>query len=255
MRETWCRVLYLVSFVWRSTKRVVTHRVTEPNRSFRCDCDGSPQFLPLRIEHCLWWGLLTSSLLVTKTKSKSWVRPETTPWAFERKYGRHLLLPPTQPQPQPPPPPPAPSKNKNVHRFHSSCEELLRGNRSVVDRVITRVGLDALYGIHHGTCTQSTHLSGTCGSKLLGFHFGGKMAVRSFHFCRPCLTSWFVAKDRDLTRIDAQDTVVAGLQAALIVTAFERLLERSRVSEWPCFRLSNCPWQSYEVSFPRSVQQ
>ena len=32
-------------------------------------------------------------------------------------------------------------------------------------------------------------------------------------------------KDRDLTRIDAQDTVVAGLQAA-IVTAFEWLLER-----------------------------
>ena len=49
-------------------------------------------------------------------------------------------------------------------------------------------------------------------------------------------------KDRDLTRIDAQDTFVAGLQAALIVTSFERLLERSRVmSEWSCFRLSNCP--------------
>ena len=49
-------------------------------------------------------------------------------------------------------------------------------------------------------------------------------------------------KDRDLTRIDAQDTFVASLQAALIVAAFERLLERSRVSEWTsCFRLSNCP--------------
>ena len=51
----------------------------------------------------------------------------------------------------------------------------------MVDRVITRVGLSV---VHHGTCTQSTHLSGTCGSKLRGFHFGGKMAVRSFHFCR-----------------------------------------------------------------------
>ena len=51
----------------------------------------------------------------------------------------------------------------------------------MVDRVITRVGLRV---VHHGTCTQSTHLSGTCRSKLRGFHFGGKMAVRSFHFCR-----------------------------------------------------------------------
>ena len=51
----------------------------------------------------------------------------------------------------------------------------------MVDRVITRVGLRV---VHHGTCTQATHLSGTCRSKLRGFHFGGKMAVRSFHFCR-----------------------------------------------------------------------
>ena len=95
-----------------------------------------------------------------------------------------------------------------------------------------------LYGIHHGTCTQSTHLSGTCGSKLRGFHFGGKMAVRSFTFVDDSLLDLVIRyKDRDLTRIDAQDTVAAGLQAALIVTAFEWLLERSRVSEWPCFRL------------------
>ena len=64
-------------------------------------------------------------------------------------------------------------------------------------------------------------------------------------------------KDRDLTRIDDQDTVVAGLQAA-IVTAFEWILER--VNEWPCFRdpLFQLPRHSscsYEVSFPRSAQQ
>ena len=55
------------------------------------------------------------------------------------------------------------------------------------------------------------------------------MAVRSFHFCRrySLLDLVIRCKDRDLTRIDldAQDTVVAGLQAALIVTACERLRE------------------------------
>ena len=55
----------------------------------------------------------------------------------------------------------------------------------MVDRVITRGRpIRVVLLVHHGTCTQSTHLSGTCGSKLRGFHFGGKMAVRSFHFCR-----------------------------------------------------------------------
>ena len=53
----------------------------------------------------------------------------------------------------------------------------------MVDRVITRVGLRVVWHTSWYMYTQSTHLSGTCVSKLLGFHFGGKMAVRSFHFC------------------------------------------------------------------------
>ena len=144
---------------------------------------------------------------------------------------------------------PPPSKNKTAHRFHGSCEELLRGNRSVVDRVITRVGLRVVW--HTSWYMYAVYAPVRYLRKQTSWlSLGGKMAVHSFHFCRPCLTSWFVAKIVILTRIDAQDTVVAGLQAALTVTAFERLLERSRVSEWPCFRLSNCP-----DNHTRSVQQ
>ena len=95
-------------------------------------------------------------------------------------------------------------------------------------------------------------------ANFVAFTLAAKWRFVLFSFVDDSLLDLVIrCKDRDLTRIDAQDTVVAGLQAALIVTAFERLLERSRVSEWPFFCLSNCPENHtpYEVSFPRSVQQ
>ena len=49
--------------LWRSTCWVVKHRVRQTNWSFRCTCDGSPQCLSLRIEHCLFGGLSSSCLL------------------------------------------------------------------------------------------------------------------------------------------------------------------------------------------------
>ena len=42
-------------------------RETQCKRNpFGCDCDGSPQCLPLRIEHCLFGGLSFSMLMATK---------------------------------------------------------------------------------------------------------------------------------------------------------------------------------------------
>ena len=138
------------------------------------------------------------------------------------------------------PPPPPPCKNKTAHRFHGSCEELLRGNRSVVDRVITRVGLRVVWHTSwymYAVYAPVRYLRKQTSWLSLWRQNGGSF----FSLLSTLLDLVIRCKDRDLTRIDAQDTVVAGLQAALIVTAFERLLERARVSEWPCFRLSNCP--------------
>ena len=100
------------------------------------------------------------------------------------------------------------------------------------------VGLYALYIMVHvrslRTCPVLAEAS------FVAFTLAAKWRFVLFTFVDDSLLDLVIrCKDRDLTR-DAQDTVVAGLQAALIVTAFERL-QRSRVSEWPCFRLSNCP--------------
>ena len=91
---------------------------------------------------------------------------------------------------------------------------------------LSRVKANALYGIHHGTCTQSTHLCGACGPEQTSWLSLWRQNGGSFFSLLSTLLDLVIrCKDRDLTRIDAQDTVVAGLQAALIVTAFERLLE------------------------------
>ena len=147
----------------------------------------------------------------------------------------------TAPPPHHPPPPPAKTKPRIVSMVpvKNCCE----ANRSVVDRVITRTRV-GLRVVHHDTCTQSSHLSSACASKPASWLSLWRQNGGSFFslFVDDGLLDIVIrCKDRDLTRIDAQDTVVAGLQAALIVTAFERLLERSRVSEWSCFRLSDCP--------------
>ena len=56
-----------------TTRVVDLHTEHKPSWSFGCDCDGSPQCLPLSIEHCLFGGLSISSLIWKwKSPTKPW---------------------------------------------------------------------------------------------------------------------------------------------------------------------------------------
>ena len=142
------------------------------------------------------------------------------------------------PQSMPPPPPPAKTKPRIVSMVpvKNCCE----ATEAWVDRVITRVGLRVVWHTSwymYAVYAPVPYLRKQTSWLSLWWQNGGSF----FSLLSTLLDLVIRCEDRDLTRIDAQDTVVAGLQAALIVTAFAWLLERSRVSEWPCFRLSNCP--------------
>ena len=128
-----------------------------------------------------------------------------------------------------PPPPPAKTKPRIVSMVpvKNCCE----ATESVVDRVITRVGLRVVWHTPwymHAVYAPVRYLRKQTSWLSIWRQNDGSF----FSLLSTLLDLVICCKDRDLTRIDAQDTVVAGLQAALIVTAFERLFERSRVSGW-----------------------
>ena len=118
------------------------------------------------------------------------------------------------------PPPPAKTKPRIVSMVPvKNCCEATEAWLIALSRV---VGLYALYIMVHvrslRTCPVLAEAS------FVTFTLAAKW--RFVLFVDDSLLDLVIrCKDRDLTRIDAQDTVVAGLQAALIVTAFERLRE------------------------------
>ena len=132
----------------------------------------------------------------------------------------------------PPPPPPAKTKPRIVSMVPvKNCCEATEAWLIALSQV--RIGLRVAYiMVHVPVYPPVRYLRKQTSWLSLWRQNGGSF----FSLLSTLLDLVIRCKDRDLTRTDAQDTVVAGLQAALIVTAFERLLERSRVSEWPCFR-------------------
>ena len=131
---------------------------------------------------------------------------------------------------KPPPPPPAKTKPRIVSMV--PVKNCCKATEAWLIALPHVVGLRVVHVRSLRTCPVLAQ------ANFVAFTLATKWRFALFPFLDDSLLDLVIrCKDRDLTRIDAQDTAVAGLQAALIVTAFQRLLER--VNDWPCFPLFN----------------